>query len=125
MPTSKKRKISSLSGLELELALARLRKLRSSLVVEEVPESDPKPADTFIDEIDSMIGKLELRMNNPLVRPLVGYLARNLSPLLVTLVLRCRRQGFAEVQRRTEGHPLPPIGDQTQGGHCRLSRYRL
>ena len=47
MPASKKRKISGLSGLELDMALTQLRKLRSSVNGEEVPESDPTPTDTF------------------------------------------------------------------------------
>lgn len=70
MSASKKRKISGLSGLELDLALTQLRKLRSSVIVEEVPESDPTPADTFTDQLDSMIVALEARVNNPLVRSL-------------------------------------------------------
>ncbi|KAM6496492.1 hypothetical protein JOM56_006965 [Amanita muscaria] len=64
--SSKKRKISGLSGLELDLALTQLRKLRSSVIVEEVPESDPAPADTFTDQLDSMIATLESRTNSPL-----------------------------------------------------------
>ena len=125
MPPAKKRKISGLSGLELELAVTQLRKLRSSFLVEDVPESDPMPADTLVDEIDSLVGKLESRLNDPLVRLLVGHLAYRLSSLLVTLVLCCRRQVIGEVQRRTEGHAPPPTDDQTQRGHRRLSRYRL
>ncbi|KAK2467651.1 hypothetical protein APHAL10511_000506 [Amanita phalloides] len=66
MSASKKRKISGLSGLQLDLALAQLRKLRSSVIIEEVPESDPTPADTFTDQLDSMIATLESRANNPL-----------------------------------------------------------
>jgi hypothetical protein len=67
MSTSKKRKISGLGGLELDLALTQLRKLRSSVNVEELLESDPTPTDTFTDQLDSMITTLESRVNDPLV----------------------------------------------------------
>ncbi|KAJ3514497.1 hypothetical protein NMY22_g14712 [Coprinellus aureogranulatus] len=62
-----KRKISGPSGLELGLTLTQLKKLRSSVIVEEVPESDPTPADPFADQLDSMIATLESRVNNPLL----------------------------------------------------------
>ena len=65
---SKRRKISGLSGLELDLALTQLRKLRSSVIVEEAQESDPTPTDTFTEQLDSMITTLESRVNDPLVR---------------------------------------------------------
>jgi len=63
MSATKKRKISGLSGLELDLTLTQLRKLRSTVIVEKVPES----ADTFTEQLDSMIATLESRVNNPLV----------------------------------------------------------
>ncbi len=90
MSSSKKRRISCLSGLELDLALAQLRKLRSSVIVEEVPESDPTPADTFTDQLNSMIVALESRTNSPLVPPLFSHLAYNTSLLVVALFLRYR-----------------------------------
>ena len=40
MQASKKRKIS---GLELDMTLTQLRKLRSSVIVEGVPKSEPTP----------------------------------------------------------------------------------
>ena len=64
-----KRKISGLTGVELQVALEQLRKIRSNIVVEEVPESDPAPEDTFADELESMIATLEARQNDPSVRP--------------------------------------------------------
>ena len=88
--SSKKRKISGLSGLELDLALTQLRKLRSSVIVEEVPESDPTPADTFADQLDGMIATLESRANSPLVRLLFSHHTCNASLLVVALFLRCR-----------------------------------
>jgi len=87
MSASKKRKISGLNGFKLELALIQLRKLRSSAVIIEVPESDPAPADTFMDQLDSMITTLETRLDDPLVNPFVGYLFCKVSPLLVTVDL--------------------------------------
>ena len=64
-----KRKISGLTGVELQLALQQLRKIRSSIVVEEVQESDPgAPEDTFADELESMMATLEARQNDPSVR---------------------------------------------------------
>ena len=89
MSLSKKRKISGLSGLELDLALTQLRKLRSSVIVEEVPESDPTPADTFTDQLDSMIATLESRTNSSLVQPF-SHRFCNTSLLVVALFLRCR-----------------------------------
>ncbi|KAG5640518.1 hypothetical protein DXG03_008228 [Asterophora parasitica] len=65
----KKRKISSLSGLELDLALAQVKKLRTSFIVEELPESDPAPDDTFTDLLDNTIAALESRANDPLSLP--------------------------------------------------------
>lgn len=117
MSTSKKRKISSLSGLELELTLAQLRKLRSSIIVEEVPEFDPTPADTSTDQLDSMIATLESRVNNPLVRPLFSYLVCNLSLLPVALVLGCRWRSFTKVQHPPKGHALPPTRGHTSRGN--------
>ena len=90
MSSSKKRKISSLSGLELELALTQLRKLRSSLIIEEVPESDPTPDDTFTDELNRMIITLESRASSLLVQSLFVHLACNTSLLVVALFLRRR-----------------------------------
>jgi hypothetical protein len=94
MSSSKKRKISGLSGLELDLALTQLRKLRSSVIVEEVPESDPladpTPADTFTDQLDTMIATLESRTQTPLVRPLFSHRFCDTSLLVVALFLRCR-----------------------------------
>ncbi|KAG8902133.1 hypothetical protein FRB99_004820 [Tulasnella sp. 403] len=66
MSASNKLKISGLSGSELDLALTQLRKLRSSVIVEEVPESDPTPDDTLTDQLDSTSSTLEPRVNNPL-----------------------------------------------------------
>lgn len=68
MSALKKHKISGLSGFELDLALTQLWKLCLSVVVEELSESDPTPADTFTDQLDDMIATLETRANNPLVR---------------------------------------------------------
>lgn len=68
MSTSKKRKLSGLSGLELQMALTQLQRLRSSFIIEEVPESDPTPLDTFTDQLDIMIATLESRVHNPLVQ---------------------------------------------------------
>ena len=85
MSATKKRKISGLSGLELDLALNQLRKLRSSAIVEEVPESDPAPVDTSTDKLDSMITALESRVNSPLVRPLFSYFVYNVSLPLAAL----------------------------------------
>lgn len=73
----KKRKISGLSVLELDLALTQLKRLRSSVIVEiveEVPELDTTPADAFTDELDSMIATLESRISSPLV--LIVFLPR-------------------------------------------------
>ena len=67
MYAAKKRKISSLSGLELEMSLTRLRKLRKTLIPEEVSESDAISTDTFSDRLDNMIALLESRVNDPLV----------------------------------------------------------
>ena len=63
MSSSKKRKNSGLSGLELELTLTQLC---SSLIIEKVPGSDPTPADTFMDELDRMIITLESRASEVL-----------------------------------------------------------
>ena len=68
MSTSKKRKISGLSGLELELSLVQLRKLRKTIIFEDVVESDPPPTDPLGDELDKLIGLLESRIKDPLVR---------------------------------------------------------
>ncbi|KAI0723064.1 hypothetical protein C8Q76DRAFT_794042 [Earliella scabrosa] len=65
MTGSTKRKISGLTGVELQLALQQLQQIRSSIMVEEVPESDPAPEDTFADELESMIATLEARQNDP------------------------------------------------------------
>lgn len=65
MVAAKKRKISGLSGLELELSLTQLRKLRRTLIFE-VPESDSAPTDTLGDELDNVITLLESRINDPL-----------------------------------------------------------
>ncbi|KAF8625256.1 hypothetical protein AX15_005478 [Amanita polypyramis BW_CC] len=74
MSLSKKHKISGLSGLELDLALAQLQKLRSSGIVEEVPKSDPTPPDTFTDQLDSMITTLESRAPSGIkMKPLLGW----------------------------------------------------
>lgn len=50
------------------MALTQLQRLRSSFIVEEVPESDPTPLDTFTDQLDIMIATLESRVHNPLVQ---------------------------------------------------------
>ena len=60
MSATKKRKISVLNGLELDMTLTQLRKLCSSAVIEEVPESE-------VAQLDSMITALESRVNSPLV----------------------------------------------------------
>ena len=87
MSATKKRKISGLSGLEVDITLTQLRKLRSSAVIQEVPVSDAAPVDTITDQLDRMITALESRVNSPLVWPLFSYFVYNLSLLLVALVL--------------------------------------
>lgn len=114
MSPSKKRKLSGMSGLELDQALTQLRKLRSSVVVEEVPESDPAPANVFTDQLDSMITTLESRGNSPLVRPIFSYyFVCNASLVLVALVLGSRCESFGQVQHRPKRPTLPPPKGQT------------
>lgn len=52
-------KLSNLCGLEIDWVLPQLQELHSSIVVEEVPESDPMPDDTPTDELDSTIATLK------------------------------------------------------------------
>ncbi|TEB33909.1 hypothetical protein FA13DRAFT_1763439, partial [Coprinellus micaceus] len=59
--------MSGLSGLELERSLTQLRKLRKTLIFEEVSESDPTPTDTLSDKLDKVIALLESRTHDPLV----------------------------------------------------------
>lgn len=66
MYAAKKCKISG-SGLELEMSLTQLRKLRKTLIPEEVPESDAISTDTFSDRLDNMITLLKSQVNDPLV----------------------------------------------------------
>jgi hypothetical protein len=117
MSATKKRKISGLSGLELDLALTQLRQLRSSAIVEEVPESDAAPVDTFTDQLDSMITALESRVNSPLVRPLFSYFVYNVSLLLVPLVLGRKWQSFGKVQHCPKGCALPHSRSRTSQGN--------
>ena len=62
MSTAKKRKVSGLSGLELEMSLTLLRNLRTTLNSE---DGGPTPSD----QLDQVIALLESRTNDPLVRP--------------------------------------------------------
>ena len=67
--SSKKHKISGLSGLELGLTLISSGSSVLLLLLKRYLRSDPTPADTFTDQLDSMISILESRANSPLVRP--------------------------------------------------------
>ncbi|KAF6744292.1 hypothetical protein DFP72DRAFT_1095284 [Ephemerocybe angulata] len=63
-PPTKKHKASDLSGLELESSIAHLRNYRSSLIAEDVPESESDSM-AAVNELDGIIGTLESRLNEP------------------------------------------------------------
>ena len=58
--SSKKRKISGLSGLELQLAYNSLLKLKKSIVYEE-SEEEGGPLESFEEQVDTMLSLLGTR----------------------------------------------------------------
>ena len=88
MSASTKHKISGLSGLELGLALAQLRKLRASVRVEEVPAAEPDPE--LADQLDDMIATLQSRVRDPLVRLSLFRRVCDASRFPVARVRGCR-----------------------------------
>jgi hypothetical protein len=74
--TKKKRKLSGLTGMELQLAYTSLLKLKSALVYEESEETeDPdEPApETFERQVDTMIALLGSRLEGPEVWLTLSY----------------------------------------------------
>ena len=63
------------------------RELRSSVIVEEVPESDPN---TLTDQFDSIIATLESRVNSPPVCTPIIFLTSLAIPHFVVALLRCQ-----------------------------------
>ncbi|EAU91843.1 hypothetical protein CC1G_04610 [Coprinopsis cinerea okayama7 len=84
MSASKKRKISGLSGLELELSLVQLRKLRKTIVFEDVLELEATETDTLGDELDKVIALLETRTKEPLSLSFSAVNETNLGRLNIT-----------------------------------------
>ena len=73
MPRTKKRKLSGLSGLELQLAYSSLLKLKKTIVYEESEEdseADPnEPAqESFEQQVDTMLSLLGSKLEGPQVR---------------------------------------------------------
>jgi hypothetical protein len=64
--SSKKRKLSGLSGLELQLAYNSLLKLKKSIVYEE-SEEEEGPPEGFEQQIDTMLSLLGPKLEGPQV----------------------------------------------------------
>ena len=71
MSSANKREIPGISGPELEISLARLRRLRKTLISEQVlPELEPTPSNAVLGgEVDKLINLLESRTHDSHVRP--------------------------------------------------------
>jgi len=66
--SSKKRKLSGLSGLELQLAYNSLLKLKESFVYEESEEDPSEPApEVFEQRVDAMLSLLGSKLEGPSV----------------------------------------------------------
>ena len=68
--SSKKRKLSGLTGLELRLAYQSLLKLKKSIVYEESEESEESeedPPESFEEQLDRMLSLLGSRLEGPQV----------------------------------------------------------
>ena len=63
--SSKKRKLSGLSGLELQLAYNSLLKLKKSIVYEEAEEEGPPEG--FEQQVDTMLSLLGSKLEGPRV----------------------------------------------------------
>ncbi|KAG6916683.1 hypothetical protein DXG01_005805 [Tephrocybe rancida] len=99
---SKKRKISGLSGLELELSLVQLRKLRKTIVFDDVLESEPTPSDTLGDDLDKVIALLESRTKDPLSLSFSAVNESNLDRLNITLAGMLVLQGQEKLRDAIE-----------------------
>jgi hypothetical protein len=72
MPPIKKRKLSGLSGLELQLAYSSLLKLKKTIVYEESEEdlevdpNEPAP-ESFEQQVDTMLSLLGSKLEGPQV----------------------------------------------------------
>jgi hypothetical protein len=62
--SSKKRKLSGLSGLELQLAYNSLLKLKKSIAYEE-SEEEEGPSEDFGQQIDAMLSLLGSKLERP------------------------------------------------------------
>lgn len=69
--SSKKRKLSRLSGLELQMAYNALLKLRASFVLDEESESEVDPNEPvpegFDEQVDTMLSMMGSKLQGPQV----------------------------------------------------------
>ncbi|KAF8237674.1 hypothetical protein L208DRAFT_1421509 [Tricholoma matsutake] len=89
MPRTKKRKLSGLSGLELQLAYSSLLKLKKTIVYEESEEdseADPnEPApESFEQQVDTMLSLLGSKLEGPQSLAFSSMTAEYLTKLKIT-----------------------------------------